>query len=59
MPCHTDDVKYKNPIVTIQGIDVMRELLARLSDSTPDPVTVIEDEICIEVRQSPAASHRL
>jgi len=44
---YTYDVEYQDPIVTIQGIDVMTEFLARLFISTPDLVTIIEDEICI------------
>lgn len=41
------DIEYQDPIVTIQGIDVMTEFFARLFGSTPDLVTTIEDELCI------------
>ena len=44
---YTDDIEYNDPIVTIQGIDVMSEFYARLFASTPDLVTTVEDEICI------------
>jgi len=47
LPYYTDDVEYQDPIVTIEGIDMMTEFLARLFISTPDLVTVIEDETCI------------
>jgi hypothetical protein len=44
---YTADVEYHDPIVTIHGIDMMAEFLARLFDSSPDLVTTIEDETCI------------
>ena len=44
---YTDDIEYQDPIVTIQGIDMMTEFLARLFSSTPNLVTTIEDETCI------------
>jgi hypothetical protein len=47
IPYYTYDVEYQDPIVTIEGIDMMTEFLARLFISTPDLVTVIEDETCI------------
>jgi hypothetical protein len=47
IPYYTYDVEYQDPIVTIQGIDMMTEFLARLFVSTPDLVTIIDDELCI------------
>lgn len=47
LPYYTDDIEYHDPIVDIQGIDMMTEFLARLFGSTPNLVTVIEDETCI------------
>ena len=44
---YTDDIEYQDPIVTIEGIDMMSEFLARLFGSSPDLVTTIEDETCI------------
>ena len=44
---YTYDVEYQDPIVTIQGIDMMAEFLARLFVSTPDLVTIIDEELCI------------
>jgi hypothetical protein len=47
LPYYTGDIEYQDPIVTIQGIGLMTEFLARMFVSSPDPVTTIEDEICI------------
>lgn len=47
IPYYTADVEYSDPIVSVQGIDVMTEFLARLFVSTPDLITVVEDETCI------------
>jgi hypothetical protein len=44
---YTDDIEYHDPIVDIEGIDTMTEFLARLFESTPDLVTTVEDETCI------------
>ena len=44
---YTDDIEYQDPIVTIQGIDMMEEFLYRLFYNSPDLVTTIEDETCI------------
>jgi len=44
---YTDDIEYNDPIVSIQGIDMMSEFLARLFTSSPDLVTTIEDETCV------------
>ena len=45
---YTGDIEYNDPIVTIEGIDVMAQFLARLFASGPDLVTTVEDEICID-----------
>ena len=44
---YTDDIEYHDPIVDINGIGMMTEFLARLFGSTPNLVTVVEDETCI------------
>jgi len=44
---YTDDIEYHDPIVTINGINEMAEFLGRLFFSSPDVVTTIEDETCI------------
>ena len=44
---YTDDIEYQDPIVTIEGIDMMSEFLARLFGVSPDLATAIEDETCI------------
>lgn len=44
---YTQDIEYHDPIVDIQGLDVMAEFLGRLFESSPDLVTTIEDETCI------------
>ena len=44
---YTDDIEYNDPIVTIEGIDVMTQFLGRLFGSSPDLITTVEDEICI------------
>jgi len=41
-------IQYQDPIVTVEGIGMMTEFLARLFGSTPDLVTTVEDEICID-----------
>ena len=45
---YTDDVEYRDPIVTILGIDTMSQFLARMFTSSPNLITVVEDEICID-----------
>lgn len=40
------DIEYPDQIVTIQGIDMMADFLARSFGSTPDILTTIEDETC-------------
>jgi hypothetical protein len=47
LPYYTDDIEYYDPIVSIQGIDMMAQFLGGLFGSTPDLVTTIEDETCI------------
>jgi len=44
---YTDDIEYHDPMVDVNGIGMMSEFLARLFASSPDLVTTIEDEICI------------
>ena len=44
---YTSDIEYHDPIVTVNGIGAMTEFLARLFTSTPDLVTTIEEETCI------------
>ena len=44
---YTDDIEYHDPIVTIQGKDMMSEFLARLFASSPELVTTVKDETCI------------
>jgi len=45
---YTDDIEYHDPIVDIDGIDMMTQFLARLFGSSPDLVTVIENETCVD-----------
>ena len=47
LPYYTYDIEYHDPIMDINGIEVMAEFLARLFTSTPDLVTTVEDETCI------------
>lgn len=44
---YTGDIEYHDPIVSVNGIGAMTEFLARLFTSTPDLVTTIEEETCI------------
>lgn len=44
---YTDDIEYHDPIVTIEGIDMMSQFLARLFANSPNLITAVEDEICI------------
>jgi hypothetical protein len=44
---YTDDIEYHDPIVTIQGIDMMSQFLARMFTSSPDLITLVEDEVCV------------
>jgi hypothetical protein len=48
----SDDIEYQDPIVTIQGIDMKTRFLARLFGSTPNLVTIIEEEICMNDKYS-------
>lgn len=45
---YTDDVEYHDPIVDVDGIGMMTQFLARLFGNSPDLVTTIEDESCID-----------
>jgi len=47
LPYYAPDIEYHDPIVTIEGIDTMGAFLAMLFGSSPDLVTTVEDEICI------------
>jgi len=44
---YTNDIEYHDPIVSVAGIDMMSQFLGRLFVSTPDLVTTVEDEICV------------
>ena len=51
LPYLTHDIEYHDPVVDIQGIDLMTEFLYRLIFvGSPDLVTTIEEEICIDDR---------
>jgi hypothetical protein len=47
LPYYADDIEYHDPIVTIQGLDTMGQFLGRMFFSSPNLVTVIEDESSI------------
>jgi len=47
LPYYAIDIEYHDPIVTIYGLDLMAQFLARLFDSSPGLITTIEDETCI------------
>jgi hypothetical protein len=47
LPYYSDDIEYHDPIVDIYGIGDMTDFLFRLFGSTPDLVTLVEDEIAI------------
>jgi len=48
LPHYTQDIEYHDPIVDIYGFDMMAQFLQRLLvTSSPDLVTTVEDEICI------------
>ncbi|MGD9972050.1 MAG: nuclear transport factor 2 family protein [Desulfatirhabdiaceae bacterium] len=47
MQYYTNDIEYQDPIVTIKGIEMMSQYLDNLFGSSPDLVTTIEDETCI------------
>ncbi|OPL14474.1 MAG: hypothetical protein AVO38_02605 [delta proteobacterium ML8_D] len=44
---YTDDIEYHDPIVTVEGIENMAEFLGRMFASSPNLVTTVEDETCI------------
>lgn len=49
LPYYTHDIEYHEPSVDVYGIDVMTEFLYRLIFiSSPDLVTTVEEEICID-----------
>jgi len=48
LPYMTEDFEYHDPVVDIYGVETMAEFLARMFASTPDLVTVVEDETCID-----------
>lgn len=41
---YANNIEYRDPIVEIDGIDIMTEFLGRLFSSAPDLVTTVEDE---------------
>ncbi|MEJ2180797.1 MAG: nuclear transport factor 2 family protein [Gammaproteobacteria bacterium] len=47
LPYYTNDIEYHDPIVTINGISAMSNFLGRLFFSSPELVTKVEDETCI------------
>jgi len=48
LPHYTQDIEYHDPIVDIYGFDMMAQFLQRLLViSSPDLITTVEDEICI------------
>jgi len=48
IPYYTDDIEYHDPIVDVYGIENMTEFLYRLFGSTPNLITLVEDEIAID-----------
>ena len=46
-PYYTDDIEYHDPIVDIYGINDMTVFLFQLFGSTPDLITLVEDEVAI------------
>ncbi len=48
LPYYTDDIEYRDPNVKIQRIDLMSQFLGRLFANSPDLVTTVEDETCID-----------
>lgn len=47
MPYYAYDIEYHDAIVDIYGKETMRAFLAQLFSSSPDLVTTIEDETCV------------
>ena len=47
LPYYTDDIEYHDPIVDIYGINDMTVFLFQLFGSTPDLITLVEDEVSI------------
>ena len=48
LPYYTYDIEYHDPIVDIYGIEDMSAFLFQLFGSTPNLVTLVEDEIAID-----------
>ena len=48
MPYYADDIEYHDAIVDIYGKETMTAFLAQLFSSSPDLVTTIEDETCVD-----------
>lgn len=48
MPYYADDIEYHDAIVDIYGKATMTAFLAQLFSSSPDLVTTIEDETCVD-----------
>ena len=48
LPYYSYDILYKDPVVTIEGIGMMSQFLARMFANSPDLITIVEDEICID-----------
>ena len=44
---YTNDVQYNDPVVTIDGKDMVAEFLGRFFANSPDLITTVEDETCI------------
>jgi hypothetical protein len=44
---YTYDVEYNDPVVTIQGRDMVAEFLGRFFANSPDLITTVGDETCI------------
>jgi hypothetical protein len=44
IPYYTEDIEYHDPVVDIIGLDTMTEFLARMFTSSPDLITIIEDD---------------
>jgi hypothetical protein len=47
LPYYTDDIAYRDPNVTIEGIDMMSQFLGRLFANSPNLITTVEEESCI------------
>lgn len=47
LPYYTDDIEYHDPVVDIYGFEQMTAFLYRLLETSPDLLTIIEDETLI------------